>query len=226
MLTDPQALAQMRRHYLFQKLPQAAFDELCKTTLLRQVDSNQPIFQQGDSAERFYLVLSGQVKLLRLLPEGQEKLVEVIPFNHTFAEALMFSGMRQYPVSASAMQQTTLISIDSANYRRLLEEQPAICFDILAHLSLRLHQRLQEIDTLTLANAGRRVARFLCQEQAHHAGTIQLNAPKRLIASRLGIQPETFSRILHRLIDAGLIAMDRRRIDVIDAHGLAHYCES
>ncbi|MCJ8170824.1 Crp/Fnr family transcriptional regulator [Atopomonas sediminilitoris] len=225
MLTDPYAINQIRQHYLFAKLPDAAFNELCKTALLRHVDSNQPLFQQGEPAERFYLVLKGQVKLLRLLPEGQEKLVEVIPTGHTFAEALMFSGIRQYPVSASTMQACTLVSIDSSNYRRLLEDQPAICFDILAHLSLRLHQRLQEIDTLTLANAGRRVARYLCHEQAQNPGPIQLNAPKRLIASRLGIQPETFSRILHRLIDAGLIVMDRRRIDVVDAHGLAHYCE-
>jgi len=49
--------------------------------------------------------------------------------------------------------------------------------------------------------------------------------PKRLIASQLGIQPETFSRILHRLIDAGLIAMERRNIRIINTPRLASYYE-
>ncbi|MNG41084.1 hypothetical protein D3C84_1300360 [compost metagenome] len=48
---------------------------------------------------------------------------------------------------------------------------------------------------------------------------------KRLIASKLGIQPETFSRILHRLIDAGLIAMERRNIRVLNNLSLANYSE-
>ena len=86
-------------------------------------------------------------------------------------------------------------------------------------------QRLNEIDTLTLGNASRRVARYLCQEQEAGNGHIQLCVPKRLIASQLGIQPETFSRILHRLIDAGLIAMERRVIRVLDRPSLANYHE-
>ncbi|MDT4862127.1 transcriptional activator FtrB [compost metagenome] len=69
------------------------------------------------------------------------------------------------------------------------------------------------------------MARFLCQEQEAGNGEIRFNVPKRLIASRLGIQPETFSRILHRLMDAGLIAMERRQIRVLDTPSLANYCE-
>jgi CRP-like cAMP-binding protein len=50
-----------------------------------------------------------------------------------------------------------------------------------------------------------------------------LDVPKRLIASRLGIQPETFSRILHRLIDSGVIAVQRRNIEIIDLQELINY---
>jgi CRP-like cAMP-binding protein len=66
--------------------------------------------------------------------------------------------------------------------------------------------------------------RYLCNAQ-NSDGQINLSVPKRLIASQLGIQPETFSRILHRLIDAGLIAMERRNIRVLDTTSLVNYCE-
>jgi CRP-like cAMP-binding protein len=50
-----------------------------------------------------------------------------------------------------------------------------------------------------------------------------LQVSKRLVASKLGIQPETFSRILHRLVDGGLIAMERRQIRILSEDGLEGY---
>lgn len=225
MLTDSNTITALRQHHLFGKLPAAAFHEVCGLAIFRRLDSGDFLFHQGDVADRFYLLIDGQMKLTRVLPEGHEKLVEVIHAGQSFAEALLFSGAPNYPVSASALKGSSLVSIDGSHYRRILEEQPKICLDLLATFSIRLHQRLNEIDTLTLANASRRVVRFLCQEQEASNGAIQLNVPKRLIASQLGIQPETFSRILHRMIDAGVIAMERRNIRILDTPSLVNYCD-
>ena len=225
MLTDSSIFDALRQHHLFDKLPSSAFQEVGNLANYRRLDSSDMLFHQGDLADRFYLLLEGQIVLTRVLPEGNEKLVEVIRPGQIFVESLLFSGARHYPVTASAMKPSSLISIDSAHYRRLLEVQPSICLDLLASFSIRLHQRLNEIDTLTLANASRRVVRFLCQEQEDGNGQIKLSVPKRLIASQLGMQPETFSRILHRLIDAGLIAMERRNIRVLNNLSLANYSE-
>lgn len=225
MLTDSNTITALRQHHLFGRLPAAAFHEVCGLAIFRRLDSGDVLFHQGDAADRFYLLLDGQMKLTRVLPEGHEKLVEVIHAGQSFAEALLFSGTPNYPVTASALKGSSLVSIDGAHYRRILEEQPKICLDLLATFSIRLHQRLNEIDTLTLANASRRVVRFLRQEQEASNGPIQLNVPKRLIASQLGIQPETFSRILHRMIDAGVIAMERRNIRILDTPSLVNYCD-
>ncbi|MWV16978.1 cyclic nucleotide-binding domain-containing protein [Pseudomonas sp. L-22-4S-12] len=226
MLTDSENLKALRQHHLFNRLPEALFTEVSCLAIQRKLDSGDALFHQGDAADRFYLLLNGQMKLTRVLFEGQEKLVEVIQPGQSFAEALLFTGASHYPVTCSALKASNLISIDGTHYRRLLEEQPKICLDLLASFSMRLHQRLDEIDTLTVGNASRRVVRFLCQEQREAGnGQIQLSVPKRLIASQLGIQPETFSRILHRLIDAGLIAMERRSIRVLDRPSLANYYE-
>jgi CRP-like cAMP-binding protein len=225
MLTDPAILAALRQHHLFDRLPVPAFQEVCSLANLRRLEAADCLFHQGDPAERFYLLLDGQMKLIRTLPEGQEKLVEVIQPGQSFAEALLFSGARCYPVTASALRGSNLVSIDGTHYRHLLEEQPKICLDLLASFSIRLHQRLNEIDTLTLANASRRVVRYLSQAPQDANGEIRLGVSKRLVASQLGIQPETFSRILHRLIDAGLIAMQQRSIQILDRASLVDYCD-
>ncbi|MNE65040.1 transcriptional activator FtrB [compost metagenome] len=56
---------------------------------------------------------------------------------------------------------------------------------------------------------------FLLQEHDPDNGQVVLQVSKRLVASKLGIQPETFSRILHRLVESGLIAMERRTIHIL-----------
>lgn len=197
--------------------------EICASANLRRLSAGASLFHQGDRAERFYFLFSGQVKLHRVVCDGQEKLVEVIRAGESFAEALLFTGTPNYPVSATALKSTLTASLHGPQYRRLLEEHPSICLDILATLSVRLHQRMNEIDTLTLANASHRVMRFLAQAQEQNSGVVTLDVPKRLIASKLGIQPETFSRILHRLIDAGVISVQRRRIEIIDSDGLENF---
>ncbi|WP_120992968.1 Crp/Fnr family transcriptional regulator [Stutzerimonas urumqiensis] len=223
MLTEPSLVAQLRRHHLFGRLPEAALHEVCMAANVRKLPTGAPLFHQGDRADRFYFLFSGQVKLHRVVSDGQEKLVEVMRPGDAFAEALLFTGTSTYPVCATALKPSLVASLHGAGYRRLLEEHPSVCLDILATVSVRLHQRMNEIDTLTLANASHRVVRFLTQTCDETTGVLTLDVPKRLIASKLGIQPETFSRILHRLMDSGVIAVQRRRIEILDRKALVGF---
>ncbi|MGE7958269.1 Crp/Fnr family transcriptional regulator [Pseudomonas sp. NPDC089530] len=223
MLTHPSIVLFLRRHHLFSQLPDQVFEEVCAQALLKRLDSHGTLLHQGDPAKRFFLLVSGQVKLYRITGEGQENLVEIIQPGQTFAEALLFSQARCYPVNATALKDSVLISIDGNHYRHALEDQPQVCLAILASLSMHLHQRLRDIDTLTLGSASRRVINYLLQERDPHSGEVVLQVSKRLVASKLGIQPETFSRILHRLMDHGLIAMQRRTIQIHGPDELAAY---
>ena len=79
------------------------------------------------------------------------------------------------------------------------------------------HQRLGEIETLTLQNATQRFALYLIQQLENRAvdsAEIDLQLPKRLIAARLSMQPETLSRTMARLRQAGLIESRGRHIHI------------
>ena len=225
MLTEMSLITALRSHHLFSRLPDAAMQEVCALANLKRLPAGATLFHQGDKADRFYYLFSGQVKLHRVVCDGQEKLVEVMRAGDSFAEALLVRGTPYYPVSATALKASLAVSLNGPHYRRILEEQPGICLEILATLSVRLHQRMVEIDTLTMANASRRVVRFLLQSAGERDGVVTLDVPKRLVASKLGIQPETFSRILHRLVEAGTISVERRRIEILDANTLAAHDE-
>ena len=88
---------------------------------------------------------------------------------------------------------------------------------------MRLHQRINEIETLSLKNATHRVVRYLMTQQARMPkgdNGFELPMAKQLIAGHLSIQPETFSRIMRRLIDESVISQEGRKITILDSQRL------
>ena len=76
--------------------------------------------------------------------------------------------------------------------------------------------QLNEIENLSLQNALHRLVNFLLRELEANDGSMVLDVPKRLIASQLAIQPETLSRLLRKLSDAGIIAVDQMHLKLLD----------
>jgi CRP/FNR family transcriptional regulator, dissimilatory nitrate respiration regulator len=188
-----------------------------------KLQDGQLFFQAGDPATRFFLVLAGQIKLSRLSLQGHEKVIEIIPVGETFAEALMFGEQSVYPVNATAIGETRLLSFDNAAYLELLRGSKETCFRLMADMSQRLKRLIGEIEVLSLQNAAYRLASYLWKrwDATRPAdGAIELGVPKGVIASRLSVTPETLSRTLHGLSRQGLIRVEGNRVDILDPDGL------
>jgi CRP-like cAMP-binding protein len=185
----------------------------------------EALFQQGDPAERFYLVLKGQIKLYRLSPEGNEKVIEIVTPGSTFAEALMFLNRPHYPVGATALGKAELVSIDAGDFVSMLRESVDTCFVLLGDMSRRLRDLIGEIDNLSLHSATCRVATYLLKRAEEEGDDYDLGIPKLVIASRLTVKPETFSRIIRDLSDRGIIRVHGRRIEIRDRAALKEAAE-
>lgn len=223
MITDLELIDFIKRHHLFSSMKPEEMEQLCTNARLCQYKSGERIMSQNQEAERFYLVISGKVKLFRISPDGHEKVIEIIQQGETFAEAIMFMEKNRYPADGEAVGVTSAISFRFQDFMALLSENTSLCFRMLGSTSMRLHKRLNEIETLTLQNATHRVIRYLILQLPDPQATsaeINLDIPKRLMASRLSIQPETFSRILHKLKDLGAINVEGRKIVIDDTRKL------
>lgn len=210
MTDSPDNTIWLRRNYLFAGLND---DELkIVTDCLQEIrlDEGRTLFEHGQPADRFFMVIEGQIKLYRLSEEGDEKVIEIVRPGETFAEAVMFMSGKFFPVNANALAKTRLLAIPNAAFKELLRKSPDSCFRLMADMSQRLHKRLNEIDSLTLHNATYRLVGYLLRELPEdvlQSPEIVLTTPKHVIASQLSIKPETFSRILMRLSRDGLIVV-------------------
>lgn len=215
--------AELRRLPLLSELDEKQLLRMRDTRRVVQLHAGETLFHMGEESRHFYYVDSGAVKLFRVSPAGQEKIVEIIRAGQTFAEAVMFFSRPLYPVNAEALEATTVTAFDSGTFMSMLRESTDTCLRLLGTLSMRLHHRVNEIDALSLQNSTLRVVHFLLQRLPDEAGddsVIELEAAKKIIAARLSIQPETFSRVMHFLNEAGAITVDGRRVIVHDVSKL------
>lgn len=210
-------LTKLKRHPLFHFLDDKWQAQLFANTREFSYAAEAQIIRQGQAAAHFYFILSGRVKLYRISSDGQEKVVEIIHPNQTFAEAVMFMQRAEYPVCAESLDAVHLLSVPNTLMLQALAESPQACLQLLGHLSIRLHQRLGELETLTLQNSTQRFALYLIQQlenRAVESADIDLMLPKRLIAARLSMQPETLSRIIAKLRDEGLVDVQGRHVHI------------
>ena len=212
-----QKVTSLPSNYLFD-----AFNEKQKKVLIQHMhivtlSAHDILFNYGDNARCFYFLKSGTIKLYRVSSEGSEKVIDIITDNRFFAEATVFRDIHEFPVTAEAISDSVLYSIENEAFKSVLSESSEACFHLLATMSIRLHYLLTEIDHLTLQNATVRVASYINHE-AHISTSenITLPAPKTVIAAKLSITPETLSRILHQMHLDGILTVHGRQITIND----------
>lgn len=210
----------LRQVPLFARLAPADLIAAIGDASARRFARGEVLFLQGEPATRFYVVLDGWVRLYRETVEGQESMIAVFTRGDSFAEAAIFEE-RAFPVNASAVNDARLLVIPAGPFLARLRASNELCFNMMASMSIHLRRLVQQIEHLKLRSSVERVADFLLKLNPGDAepAVIELPWDKSLVASRLGMQPETFSRSLAKLRRLG-VESQRNRIVINDVAAL------
>lgn len=219
------ASAELHQLPLMSHLAIPQLHKIQKTLKQIKLSEGEHLFEQGQPADRFYLVRSGQMKLYRLSMEGSERVIDVKHPGQTFAETVLMLDKCVYPLNAEALTNTELLAFDFHTFKHILEESRETCFQLMSDMSKSLQQYLDQVDYLTLQNASYRLVNYLLQQipedhEPDKSCDIRLCTSKSIIASCLSIQPETFSRILRSLKSRGLIKVNGKTITLLDVNRL------
>ena len=199
--------AVLARIPLFSGLPPDALRSLLADAWVQSFPRNFVLFLKDEPASRCYVVFDGWVKLFRTTESGNETVISVFTRGDSFAEAAIFDRAR-YPVSAAVVEESRLLVIRADSFMRRLSENGEYAMKVLASMSRHLRSLVNQVERLTMKSSTERVAEFLLRLSPVFAGpaTIQLPLDKALIAGRLGMQPETFSRSLAKLRRVGVVS--------------------
>ena len=202
---------------LFQELSPRQLARLASGTHEKRLVKGEMLFQKGDEATGFYIVLYGQVKLAFPWVQGVEKVVDVVGPRQSFGEAVMFMN-RPFPVFAQALSDTLLLHISRTIVFDMLRDEVSFARAMLAGLSFRLHGMLHDVESYSLRSGTQRVIGYLLQHCPAAPGadevTITLETSKGVLASRLNLTPETLSRIFSELTQSGLLTVNGRNVTI------------
>lgn len=189
------------------------------------------LFRKDDACSGLYLVVYGRVKLVFTSPQGSEKILDILDQGSTFCESTMFLG-KTYQVYAQTLTDCLLLHISKSVIVDELENGAGLARRIIDSLSQRLFDLTSDVESYSLHSGRQRVINHLlregrgsdeCVRHGENSLTITLLVSKSVIASRLNLTQEHFSRILHELSECGLIVVDGREIFINDVARLRQY---
>ena len=180
------------------------------------------IHRPGDDVSHLLVVHRGRVRISHLAPTGQERLLRVLDPGDFVGEAAFVTGARPDDW-ATALADVELCSFDHADLRALVAQYPDIAVRMLHAVTERLEAAERRIAELTSSDVEARLAGYLIDlPTTRRDGQVVARLPlaKKDIASLLGTTPETLSRRLAALDEAGLIGVRGRDVVLLDPIGL------
>lgn len=219
VLLDAADLARVREVPMFHHMDGDVAAAVLAGALPKRWERGVGVIGQGDPADAFYVILEGWVKLYRLLPDGSEAVVSVMTAGESFAEAVTFIGGR-FPVAADTVTECRLLRIEASTLRAAMKADGRVAIALLASIAHHTETLSEQVELIKALAAPQRVADFLVGNArrtlgAAATGRVSLKLPydKALIARRLGMTPESFSRALATLRGRG-VTVSRDAVEI------------
>jgi|TARA_B100000315_G_C14492395_1_gene548209 CRP-like cAMP-binding protein len=191
-----------------------------------EIAKGETIFHRGDPADTFYFVLDGWIKVYRMTLDGEEALFRMFSAGETIADAVAFFG-DDYPASAQAVERSRVVPILSRRILNELKKSPELSLSIIGSLSRHMHELMVEIERLKTRTATQRVCDYLLQNCTVAEGSAVISVPfdRTVLSSRLGMKPQSLSRIFNRLRNIG-VKSEADRVAIADVAALIQFSKS
>ncbi|MCA1293310.1 Crp/Fnr family transcriptional regulator [Paenibacillus sp. alder61] len=182
----------------------------------RHSSKGEVIFREGDRSDTLYVLSRGVVKLTKLADNGKEHILRLLFPGDFFGQ---FSLLQEKPhyANASTADEADICRIHRADFLEVLRRSPDTAARFMSALSSQLEEADSWASVLTLLEAERRLAKMLLyfrQKTDPSANEFKLPVSKKELAGVIGATPETLSRKLGQLADAGIVSVSRRVIRI------------
>lgn len=205
---------------LFNGLGSDACARLAEDSELLEFGPGEVICREGDPGTGLHVAVEGQVKLLLQAGNGHEKVFDLIGPGGCFGEPSLYTEL-PHLVTAQAIVPSRILHVGRPAMMRLVREESEFALRVIRNLAGRIYRRTSDLKSYMLMTGTQRVICYLLHgvpdEEPGPAGVaVTLPVRKHLIASRLNLTQEHFSRILRELTESALIRVDGHRVHIRD----------
>ncbi|MEQ1889178.1 MAG: Crp/Fnr family transcriptional regulator [Alphaproteobacteria bacterium] len=193
---------------LFSSLSREEGELLIRNSRIAQRKRGKFLFLHGDAITHFYVVCRGTVQIFRETPDGHEVTSNILIAGDCVNAEEVVSGQNIHLANARAVDEVSMLEIPIPWLREHLKDFGNLAAHLLTGLAERLRSAEMEAEHLTTMSAAQIVACYLqklCVLYNFNPHGFELPYTKTLIASRLRMELETFSRSLQKIRDQGIV---------------------
>jgi CRP/FNR family transcriptional regulator len=220
---------------MFEFLDAEELDRLLSLCGREDFSKGEYIFLECDPPRKLYVVVKGEVKLLKQTEDGREMIVEMAYPGEVFGEEAIFDG-EPYPMTAQALGDVELLTVTRTDFFTFLRDNPDLALEIITELGQRLREAQNTIRALAMERVEWRIARTLLI-LSRKAGVVEtdgvsidLPLTRQDIADMAATTVETTIRVLSNFKKLGLVETEKgkiiirnkQKLDDMVSEGCAH----
>jgi CRP-like cAMP-binding protein len=185
----------------------------------RSYRRDEPLFHEGDPGDQLFTIERGRVAVRVTTRSGDVATLNVLGPGDTFGEQALLDPSALRTAGVVALEPVEVRTLHRAQFDELRRRHPGVdrlLVDVLAAQVRRLSAGL--LDALYLPVDKRVVRRLAELAPLYDTGDrpVVIRLRQDDIASMAGTTRPTTNRVLQRLVDEGVIALGRGRIDIHD----------
>lgn len=209
----------------FSRLTKPQIRTILEQATSRRFDNGITIFDEGAAADRFYLLLDGYVRVVRVTATGDQVTSLHIPSGQLMGIAKAL-GRNTYPATAITATEAIVLSWPMHLWDSFVANYEGFATETYKTVGFRVEEMNNRIVELATQQVEQRVAcallRLINQTGRKVENGIEINFPiTRLDLSELTATTlHTVSRLLSRWEKQGMVQSKRKRITVTDPHAL------
>ena len=178
---------------------------------------DESVFWDGDAPERFYVVVEGNVKVVKHSSLGKEFIIAFFGPGEMFGEVAVFEN-KPYPASALSVIRTRVLGIRREDFLGFLADRPQVALRIINVLGGRLRDAQGRLRDLAGERVEQRIAGVLVMLSSKLGDTLPFT--RQEIADMAGMTTETAIRVTSELRSRGIIRSTRGKVTILDAQKL------
>jgi CRP-like cAMP-binding protein len=210
---------------ILKSLPVSDLKWLLANSKERRVKKNHELFREGTYPNRVFVLKKGKVKIFQTTAEGSEQIVYIYEPGDIFGYRPVLCNER-HPVTAIALEESTLLFIPRARFQELLERSSKLAQVLLRNLSSEFSVWVNYITTFAQYSVKERLALSLLllgekYKRSKYSGQSEITLSRKDLASFSGTSIETLSRMLTKWKAEKIILTRGRKIIIKNAARLS-----
>lgn len=212
---------------LFSELSPDELARIVSVAIPRSFASGVRVFHEGDDSDACYVVSSGELRVTREHSDGRAIALATLTSGDFFGELAMLDGGTR-SASVETLSEAELLALPAADMRRVIAANGDIAAKLIVALTRRLRETNERVSRQSFQTVPSRVAGVLAQLIAEEAipadrDGITVRMTQADLAQLAGTSRESVSRFLAILERAGVVAVGRGRVTIVEPGRLRAY---